>query len=138
MRGFMRHLRPFWEVHRHRASPETGAAINGLLKSGWFTVCAGRFDSARVVGDLAEVTVRTRGSGERKTFRVGAVLNCTGPATDVRVVLKYDPPAGKVGAAVAEWLGESPERQIENDLNEFKRLMEVGGPSETRNPPAAR
>src|SRR6185295_11398885 len=22
---FMRHLRPFWEVHRHRASPDTGA-----------------------------------------------------------------------------------------------------------------
>jgi uncharacterized membrane protein len=58
-----------------------------------------------------------------------------GRATEVRVVLKYDPPAGKLGAAVAGWLGEAPERQIENDLNEFKRLMEAG---ETAANPAAR
>jgi uncharacterized NAD(P)/FAD-binding protein YdhS len=81
---FMRHLRPFWEVHRHRASPETGAAIERLLKSGWLSVCAGRFAGAEIVGDAAEVAVRVRGSSERRTFRVGAVLNCTGPATDVR------------------------------------------------------
>jgi uncharacterized membrane protein len=49
-----------------------------------------------------------------------------GRATAVRVVLKYDPPAGKVGAAIARWLGEDPQHQIENDLNEFKRLMEAG------------
>jgi uncharacterized membrane protein len=49
-----------------------------------------------------------------------------GRATEVRVVLKYDPPAGKVGAALARWLGEDPQRQIESDLNEFKRLMEAG------------
>ena len=47
-------------------------------------------------------------------------------STEVRVVLKYDPPAGKIGAAVAKWLGEAPQHQIENDLNEFKRLMEAG------------
>jgi uncharacterized membrane protein len=49
-----------------------------------------------------------------------------GRGTEVRVNLKYDPPAGKVGAAVANWLGEAPERQIAEDLNEFKRLMEGG------------
>jgi uncharacterized membrane protein len=55
-----------------------------------------------------------------------------GRGTLIRVVLKYDPPAGKVGAAVARWLGKSPEQQIENDLNEFKRLMEAG--EEARSP----
>jgi uncharacterized membrane protein len=47
-----------------------------------------------------------------------------GQATELRVVMKYDPPAGKVGAVLARWLGESAEQEIENDLNEFKRLME--------------
>ncbi len=61
-----------------------------------------------------------------------------GGATEVRVVLKYDPPAGKVGAAVARWLGEAPEQQIAEDLNEFKRLMEAGRTAETRGQPAAR
>jgi uncharacterized membrane protein len=58
-----------------------------------------------------------------------------GRATEVSVVLKYNPPAGRAGAVVARWLGESPEQQIENDLNEFKRLLEAG---EEATPPAAR
>jgi uncharacterized NAD(P)/FAD-binding protein YdhS len=82
---FMRHARPFWEVHRHRASPETGAATEELLRSGWLTVFAGRLAGAEVVNAQAEVAVRLR-SGERKVIRVGSVLNCTGPATDVRTV----------------------------------------------------
>ena len=40
------------------------------------------------------------------------------------MTLKYDPPAGKVGAAVARLLGQSPERQIESDLAKFKSIVE--------------
>ena len=80
----MRHLRPFWEVHRHRASPETGAAIAKVLQTGWLTVYGGRILGARVVGEEVDVTIRLRATGEPRTFRVGAVINCTGPATDVR------------------------------------------------------
>jgi len=47
-----------------------------------------------------------------------------GRGTEVRVILKYDPPAGKVGATVARWLGESPEVQLREDLDNFKRTME--------------
>jgi uncharacterized NAD(P)/FAD-binding protein YdhS len=83
---FMRHVRPFWEVHRHRASPETGAAVAELLKSGWLKVAAGRLVAAEVVNGQAEVAVRLRAGGDRTTLRVGSVLNCTGPATDVRAV----------------------------------------------------
>jgi uncharacterized NAD(P)/FAD-binding protein YdhS len=83
---FLRHVRPFWEVHRHRASPETGAAVAELLKSGWLTVTAGRLLGAEVVDGQAEVAIRVRATGERQVLRVGAVLNCTGPATDIRTV----------------------------------------------------
>jgi len=61
-----------------------------------------------------------------------------GRATTVRVVLKYDPPAGKVGDWLAKWLGEAPEQQIEEDLQSFKRLMEAGETAATRGQPAAR
>jgi uncharacterized membrane protein len=47
-------------------------------------------------------------------------------STHVRVVLKYNPPAGKVGAALAGILGESPARQIAEDLRTFKWVMEFG------------
>jgi uncharacterized membrane protein len=46
--------------------------------------------------------------------------------TVLRVVLKYDPPAGVVGALVARLFGESPAQQIDEDLRRFKQLMEAG------------
>ena len=49
-----------------------------------------------------------------------------GRGTEVRVTLKYDPPAGKLGAWVANLFGEAPEQQVRDDLQRFKQLMEVG------------
>jgi uncharacterized membrane protein len=49
-----------------------------------------------------------------------------GRGTEVKVVLKYDPPAGKVGAAIAKLFQQSPEGQIKDDLCRFKALMEAG------------
>ena len=49
-----------------------------------------------------------------------------GRGTEVRVSLKYDPPAGKLGAAAARLLGASPASQIREDLRRFKQLMEAG------------
>jgi len=50
-----------------------------------------------------------------------------GQGTDVRVVLKYDPPTGQLGATLARWLGQAPEQLVEDDLRNFKRVMEGGG-----------
>jgi len=49
-----------------------------------------------------------------------------GTGTDVRVVLSYDPPAGKLGAAVAKLLGEEPSQQVAEDLRRFKQVMDLG------------
>ncbi len=46
--------------------------------------------------------------------------------TEVRVVLRYDPPAGKLGAAVARLFGEDPSRQIADDLRRLKQVVEAG------------
>jgi uncharacterized membrane protein len=54
-----------------------------------------------------------------------------GRGTTVRVVLKYDPPGGTLGAAVARLFGENPEQQISEDLRRFKQLMETGEPTTT-------
>jgi uncharacterized membrane protein len=50
-----------------------------------------------------------------------------GRGTVVTVTLKYLPPAGKVGAAVARLFGEAPEQQVRADLQRFKSQMEAGG-----------
>jgi uncharacterized membrane protein len=46
--------------------------------------------------------------------------------TDVRVVLRYDPPAGVLGAAVSKMLGEDPAVQVREDLQRLKELLELG------------
>jgi len=46
--------------------------------------------------------------------------------TEVKVKLDYEPPVGKLGALVAQVLGEEPGVQIEEDLNHFKQLIEGG------------
>ena len=49
-----------------------------------------------------------------------------GRGTVVRVALQYNPPAGKLGAAVSTLLGEKPESLIEEALRKFKQLVEAG------------
>jgi uncharacterized membrane protein len=49
-----------------------------------------------------------------------------GEGTAVRVILRYDPPAGKLGAAMARLFGEDPDTQVADDLRRLKQLMEAG------------
>ncbi|ULP73271.1 hypothetical protein BDGGKGIB_02924 [Nodularia sphaerocarpa UHCC 0038] len=46
--------------------------------------------------------------------------------TEVKVVLKYNPPGGALGVAIAKLFGEEPKQQIGDDLRRFKMLMETG------------
>lgn len=50
----------------------------------------------------------------------------TGRGTVVQVELRYDPPGGPVGSAVAKLFGEEPTRQVWEDLHRFKQVMETG------------
>jgi uncharacterized NAD(P)/FAD-binding protein YdhS len=83
---FFRHLRPYWDIHRHRVAPATGAAIQALVASGWLSVRAGRLKRFAVAGSGVEVALAPKGGGAEELVRVGAVVNCTGPATTVTAV----------------------------------------------------
>lgn len=50
----------------------------------------------------------------------------TGRGTEVRVELRYEPPAGALGAAIARLFGEEPSQQVAEDLMRFKQAMEAG------------
>lgn len=59
----------------------------------------------------------------------GVVRFKPGPAgqgTEVHVELKYDPPAGALGAAIAKLFGEEPASQIAGDLRRLKQVLETG------------
>ena len=55
-----------------------------------------------------------------------------GRGTVVTVALQYNPPAGKLGAAVATLLGDRPGFQVEEALRKFKQMMEAGEIATTR------
>jgi uncharacterized membrane protein len=46
--------------------------------------------------------------------------------TEVIVSIKYNPPAGKMGAHIATLLGEGLEKKLDEDLETFKQTMETG------------
>jgi len=61
-----------------------------------------------------------------------------GRGTTVRVTLKYDPPAGKLGSLIARFFGEEPSQQIEEDLQRFKQVMETGEAASVEGQPTGR
>ena len=58
-----------------------------------------------------------------------------GRGTEVKVILEYDAPAGKLGRAVAKLLGEEPDQQVREDLRRFKAVMESGEAPTTEGQP---
>jgi uncharacterized NAD(P)/FAD-binding protein YdhS len=80
-RQFLRHLRPRWDVHRHRMAPRVSDAFANLQNTGALQILSGRIAGYRPEGRLVEVSLRLRGGGER-IFRAGHVVNCTGPGGD--------------------------------------------------------
>ena len=76
---FLRHLRPWWDVHRHRIAPQIWAQLDGLRKGG-LSICAGRI----VGGDGTSVRIRRRGATATETIRTVGIVNCTGPRGDIR------------------------------------------------------
>ncbi|MCU0551658.1 MAG: SRPBCC family protein [Leptolyngbya sp. Prado105] len=55
--------------------------------------------------------------------------------TEVKVVMEYEIPGGKVTAAIAKLFGEEPEQQIGDELRRFKQLMEAGEIATTEGQP---
>ena len=80
-RQFLRHLRPRWDVHRHRMAPRVSDAFARLQSSAALEVLSGRIVGYRPTGRFVEVTMRLRG-GATRIFSAGHVVNCTGPGGD--------------------------------------------------------
>ena len=59
-----------------------------------------------------------------------------GRGTSVRLTMKYDPPAGLPGRAIAKILQREPNVQARRDLRRFKQLMETGEVATNASPSA--
>lgn len=81
---FIRHLRPWWDVHRHRLAPAVADRIDALIASGQLRVVAGHTLGATETADAIAVTWRPRGADAAATMTVQRIVNCTGPQGDLR------------------------------------------------------
>jgi uncharacterized NAD(P)/FAD-binding protein YdhS len=78
---FLRHVRPFWEVHRHRMAPEVAERIDGAIERGRVVVQQGRLLAIEgaVLGGLS---LRVKSRGRVRPVPADVAINCTGPECD--------------------------------------------------------
>ncbi len=84
-RRFLRHARPWWDVHRHRIAPDVARHIHDRVAEGQLEIVAGRIGAMRAVDGGVEVQIRRRGrpltspTSGAGFSRFAFALNCTGP-----------------------------------------------------------
>ncbi|GAA2190180.1 SRPBCC family protein [Micromonospora lupini] len=84
---------------------------------------------AEIIDDQPNRSITWRslpGTRVANAGRVGFVPAPGDRGTEVRVHLRYAPPAGALGRAVAKLFGEEPEQQVRDDLRRFKQVLEAG------------
>jgi uncharacterized NAD(P)/FAD-binding protein YdhS len=81
---FLRHVRPYWEVHRHRYAPQVQRVLDELRAEKRLDVIPGRVIECRYEPHGAEVHYRRQATQEESTLRVDRIVNCTGPEADFR------------------------------------------------------
>jgi uncharacterized NAD(P)/FAD-binding protein YdhS len=79
---FLRHLRPWWDVHRHRLAPVIADRIERAIAAGQLQTGATRIRAIRGIGEAVEITHRPRRSSADQNLFVQRVINCAGPACD--------------------------------------------------------
>ncbi|MEO6582469.1 MAG: FAD/NAD(P)-binding protein [Sphingomicrobium sp.] len=81
-RRFLRHARPWWDVHRHRIAPQVTRQVHDRVAEGKLEIVAGRLGAMRAVDSDLEVEVQRRG-GSVETRRFAFAINCTGPLGNI-------------------------------------------------------
>jgi uncharacterized membrane protein len=82
---------------------------------------------ARVINEVEDKVIGWQSLKGSDISTAGAVnFEETERGTLVHVHLQYNPPGGKLGAAIAYVFGEEPNIQVQEDLRRFKLLMETG------------
>jgi uncharacterized membrane protein len=85
---------------------------------------------ARVINEVDNKILGWQSLDGSKVATAGSVnFRPTTGGTIVHVRFQYDPPGGKVGAAVAGLLGDDPAKSVRDDLARLKSLLEEGRPA---------
>jgi len=94
-------------------------------------VPAGMFVSwdAEIINEVKNEVIGWRSLHNAQVANAGSVRFRPAPyekGTEMRVTLEYVAPGQRLGVAVAKWLGQNPEQQLQDDLERFKMYIESG------------
>ena len=78
----VRHLRPWWDVHRHRIADSIAAALAALESEGRLSVTAGRVRKIEQDADGVTLTYTPRSGPAQPPLTARWLIDCTGPGHD--------------------------------------------------------
>jgi uncharacterized membrane protein len=84
---------------------------------------------AEIIEDQPNERISWRSNQAAEVPNTGTVRFRVAPGnrgTEIHVTLRYDPPAGRLGALVAKLFGEDPSQQVKGDLRRLKQVLETG------------
>ncbi|PWV65663.1 FAD/NAD(P)-binding protein [Plasticicumulans acidivorans] len=122
-RRFLRHLRPYWETHRHRLAPEVAERFEAALAAGQLVLRAGRLHAVERLDDgRLRAHFNMRGSGEAGRLDADCLINCTGPQCDFTRIAQP-----LVRALLADGLVHADALHLGLAVNDFGQLLGTDG-----------
>jgi uncharacterized NAD(P)/FAD-binding protein YdhS len=83
-RRFLRHVRPFWDVHRHRLAPVVHERFTRAIARGQLAILRGRLEALEYHAARSSLRATLRRKERRHVLEGAVLINCTGPQADVR------------------------------------------------------
>ncbi|MBV8520458.1 MAG: DUF2892 domain-containing protein [Acidobacteria bacterium] len=114
---FMQHLESV-DVHDDKRSRWTARGPAGTTVS-W---------EAEIINEIPNELIGWRSVDSSQVDNAGSVHFTPTPtrnATEVKVILRYDPPAGRLGARVSKLLGDDPALNVQEDLGRLRMILEI-------------
>jgi len=121
---FLRHVRPWWEVSRHRLAPQVAAEMNRLSAAGLFEVVSGRLVSLTLAPGGLEAVWKPRGETALRSRRFAMAVNCAGPLSDV--ARAKDP---LIGGLIRAGVASADACRLGLEVDPVSRLVGAGGPA---------
>ena len=132
-RRFMRHLRPWYDIHRFRMPPQTEQIVAEAEADGLVSFRAAHAVSATADEMYLTVGLRDRGQDDVRTENYGAVINCTGtiagPGDDPMSRAIESSGLMRAHPSGIGWDVDKDCRAIRRDGKTNRRLFVIGPPS---------
>jgi uncharacterized NAD(P)/FAD-binding protein YdhS len=83
-RRFLRHVQPYWDIHRHRVAPASFELFEQICESGQIKIIAGRLKGISLFKNKLITAINLRSTQETLSISIDRIINCTGPNTNIK------------------------------------------------------